>query len=346
MSFKSAREFSYQTLLGLAAVACILTFICEFWNIKAKDINMNVIHIGWPAWMWLVLGLVLFAISIATSVKSLRANVASRRISETRVVELEGQLENWKRKADAVVGECNEKLRKAREAFEVSTAEYVKSVNKDKNAAILELSQKHADEIAALKLDFEKHAAALVKQGVTSTRQEQPAGTLFPSLSSLNGQTPEIKFDAKEFFRTAYFSPVTAEMEQNVKMIAHQYDQDPEVFYSRFIGVGAVAVHHDLTWAIIYKSQIDLLSELNRVAKRVSISVAKKYYDEAAQNYPNIYPEHSFENWLGYIQSRYLLARYPSDTKDIPDTIEIANGGRDFLKFLAHWGKDVSTKKG
>src|SRR5580698_9511788 len=100
MSFKSAREFSYQTLLGLAAVACILTFICEFWNIKAKDINMNVIHIGWPAWMWLVLGLVLFAISIATSVKSLRANVASRRISETRVVELEGQLENWKRKAD------------------------------------------------------------------------------------------------------------------------------------------------------------------------------------------------------------------------------------------------------
>jgi hypothetical protein len=85
-----------------------------------------------------------------------------------------------------------------------------------------------------------------------------------PTLSSLLGQAPNIAFDAKRFFALAYYSPITAETEKNIKIIAQQNSpNDKEAFYTRFIGIGLIAYQHDLTWLMIYGSQLAALGELN-----------------------------------------------------------------------------------
>ena len=159
-----------------------------------------------------------------------------------------------------------------------------------------------------------------------------------PTLSALLGQNPQIKFDAKRLFALAHYSPVTAEIEKNIRIIAQQNaPNDKEAFYARFIGVGVVAYQHDVSWFTIYGSQLEALAELN---SRGLIPVAdlKKHYDKAVMAYPKTYANYSFEQWLNYMQSRMLIARYPSQM------VELSFNGKDFLKYLAHVGHDIHGK--
>src|SRR6266478_1022995 len=97
---------------------------------------------------------------------------------------------------------------------------------------------------------------------VGSMQPITPQSPGIPTLSALQGQTPQVTFDAKEMFRRSYFSPVTAEMENNIKLVAAQNSpNDHEAFYARFIGVGLVAYLHDMTWSTIFKSQLLALQE-------------------------------------------------------------------------------------
>jgi len=86
-------------------------------------------------------------------------------------------------------------------------------------------------------------------------------------------------------------------------------------------------------WFTIFGSQLEALLELN---SRGLIPVAdlKKHYDKAAVGYPKTYINYSFEQWLNYMQSRMLIARYPSQM------VELSYNGKDFLKYLAHVGRD------
>jgi hypothetical protein len=69
-----------------------------------------------------------------------------------------------------------------------------------------------------------------------------------PTLSALLGQNLPITFDPKAYFAQAYYSPITAEVEKNFKIIAQRYEpNDKAGFNARFIGVGLVAYQHDVT---------------------------------------------------------------------------------------------------
>lgn len=170
-----------------------------------------------------------------------------------------------------------------------------------------------------------------------STQQRPPS---FPSVSALQGQIPQITFDAHEWFRLAYHSPVTAEVENNFKVVAQRTQpNDREGFYARFIGVGLVAYLHDMTWSTIFKSQLLMLAELNRRNGHLPLLSAKRYYDEAVKTYPRIYANYSFEQWLNYMKNEQLLLQHPSDM------LEITHRGKDLLRYLAHWGRDANVKK-
>jgi len=159
-----------------------------------------------------------------------------------------------------------------------------------------------------------------------------------PTLSGLLGQSPDISFDAKKFFALAYYSPVTAETEKNIKIIAQQNSpNDKEAFYARFIGVGVVACQHDGTWLTIFGSQLAVLAELNSRGL-IPVIELKKHYDKAVIDYPKTYVNYSFENWMNYMKSRMLIARYPSEM------VELSFNGKDFLKYLAHMGLNVNGK--
>lgn len=165
------------------------------------------------------------------------------------------------------------------------------------------------------------------------------AAAPMPTLSGLLGQSPQVTFDPKEFFRLAYFSPLTAEIENNIKIVAERAEPgDHEAFYSRFIGVGIIAYTYDTTWLIIYRSQLLLLDELNRKGLR-PVAEAKKFYDQAVLDYPKTYAHYSFDQWLAYLQGEaQLLIKHPSEMLDL------TYKGKDFIRYLAHRGVDINTK--
>jgi hypothetical protein len=157
-----------------------------------------------------------------------------------------------------------------------------------------------------------------------------------PTLSNLLGQTPQIPFDAKDFFKRAYYSPVTAELENNIKVIAHR-ESNPEDFYARFIGVGLPTFMYEIAWASMFKSQFLALSELNRQILLPSSEV-KKFYDNAVSVCPKVYLEYPFEKWLAYLIFHQLVIKHPSEM------VELTHKGRDFLKYLAHHGYNPDLK--
>ena len=159
-----------------------------------------------------------------------------------------------------------------------------------------------------------------------------------PTLSALLGQNTSVDFNAKQFFAQAHYSPVTAEIEKNIKTVAQQYaPNDKEAFYARFIGVGLVAYQHELSALLIYGSQRRALEEMNSRGI-IPISDIKKHYDKAAIDFPNAYESYSFDQWLVFLKSRMLIAVYPSQM------VELSYNGKDFLKYLAHVGQNITDK--
>jgi len=155
-----------------------------------------------------------------------------------------------------------------------------------------------------------------------------------PTLSTLLGQNPTIDFNAKQFFALSYYSPITAEFEQNFRTIAQQqFPNDKEGFYTRFIGVGLAAFHYELTWYVIFKSQLLALEEMNSRGL-IPIADVKKHYDKAVLDFPKTYTNYSFDQWVAYMKGRMLIVVHPSQM------VELSWLGKDFLKYLAHTARD------
>ncbi len=150
---------------------------------------------------------------------------------------------------------------------------------------------------------------------------------------SIIPKQPAVDFDATEYFRTAYYSPLTAEVEKNIRLAATQNQpNDREGFFAKVIGVGLISYLHDITWAYIYKSQILMLMELNRRNGIMPLADAKVYYNKATVDYPLIYSHYLFDQWMSFMKAHQLLIHHPSDM------LEVTVRGKDFLKYLTHWG--------
>ncbi len=183
-----------------------------------------------------------------------------------------------------------------------------------------------------------------VEEGL-STPQSSTITLGIPALSSLLGQNSTTSFDPKKYFAQAYYSPITAEIESTIKVLANQYyPNEREAFYERLIGVGTVAFHHELTWTLIYRSQLAAMEELG-ARGLIPVTELQKHYDEAAKKYPYRYQKYSLENWLRFMSSRILIARYPSDAKYPSEMVELSWNGKDFLKYLAHTGYIINVKE-
>lgn len=146
-------------------------------------------------------------------------------------------------------------------------------------------------------------------------------------------------FDAALFFRQSYFSSLQAEAEANIRQAAaHNQPNDREGFYVKLIAVGGLAYGYDLIWWTIYKSQLLALLDLNRNNGLLPIAKIKSYYDQAALESPAWYANYSFDQWLSYLRENILIIRHPSEM------IEITVRGKDFLKYLLHWARDVNQR--
>jgi hypothetical protein len=147
-----------------------------------------------------------------------------------------------------------------------------------------------------------------------------------------------------QFFRVAYRSHQESEVRKNFRLLAQQYSPDDhEKFYLEFLGVGFIQAIFDNIWWIIFRSQLLVLLEINRSDGVAALSDVKRFYDEAAKTYPKEYAKYdtTFDKWLGYLISNGLVLHHPSPN----ERIEITVRGKDFLKYLTHWGKGPDSKR-
>jgi hypothetical protein len=144
-------------------------------------------------------------------------------------------------------------------------------------------------------------APPIQDSGSTAFASQPPAiAPGIPSISALRGKKPEITFDAQVFFKQSYYSPMTAEVENNIKIAAQNNSPaDHEAFYARFIGVGLVSFLHNETWHTIFQSQIQMLQRMIRNNGWMTLDDAKKWYENAVKKYPKMYENYAFEHgWL------------------------------------------------
>jgi len=176
---------------------------------------------------------------------------------------------------------------------------------------------------------------------LNATPGQASTAPFFPAVSTLVPGVPAPTFDVNAYFKHAYYSPLTAESEKNITVIAKQNQpDDPAGFMAKFIGVGLVAYLHDVTWFTIFKSQFLMLLDINAKNGFLSLTDAKVYYDRAVAEYPRIYSNYSFDDWLGFMRQQELLLRHASNM------LEITFKGKDFLKYSTHWGRYPDARIG
>ena len=159
-----------------------------------------------------------------------------------------------------------------------------------------------------------------------------------PAIAGKPGQP----FNTTEFFRHAYYSPaLQAETEARMRAAANENQpNDREGFYLKFISVGLLVYSYDTIWDVIYRSQLEALLDINRNNGILPLAQVKTHYDQAAAAHSEEYKKGNviLENWLGFLIARTLVIRHPSDM------IEITVAGKDFLKYLVHWGREANQR--
>lgn len=148
------------------------------------------------------------------------------------------------------------------------------------------------------------------------------------------------KFDSVEYFRTAYYSPLQDIAANSIRTEADRVrPHDKESFYLDILAVGSMTIIYEDIWWPLFRSQLLALTALNNQNGRVPVSTFRGFYDEAAKEYQSEYKNISFDNWMAYLTKNALFIIHPSEM------VEITVKGKDFLKYLLHWGKTEKTKR-
>lgn len=169
---------------------------------------------------------------------------------------------------------------------------------------------------------------------VARTRNQVTQADIVQTERAASLTTPSSTFNATEYFRTAYYSPLQDEIRKNICAAANATQpNDREGFFLKVISIGVMGYLYDTTWFTIYRSQLLFLLELNHKNGLLPLRIAQTYYDKAVLDHPVAYEKYSFDQWLNYMKVQLLILMHPSDM------IEITVRGKDFLKYLVHWGR-------
>jgi hypothetical protein len=84
----------------------------------------------------------------------------------------------------------------------------------------------------------------------------------------------------------------------------------------------------EMIYRTIFGSQIALLRQLNLTSAKTPADVKSYYYEIAKAQFPALYADYSFEQWVGYLTSWKLIAVTDGGR------FSITEGGREFLKWM------------
>jgi hypothetical protein len=164
--------------------------------------------------------------------------------------------------------------------------------------------------------------------------------SLMVTRTTLSELSPGVEFKFDDYFRTGHASQLTEQTAKDMKiLVGQQHPNDREEALARFIGMGFWGYLHEVTWAYIFRSQILALTDLNAKGGVLSLTAITSHFEKATTDFPNTYALYTFNQWMDFMLTHSLLIRKPGDV------VEITVRGRDFLKFLTHWGWTADMKR-
>lgn len=111
--------------------------------------------------------------------------------------------------------------------------------------------------------------------------------------------------------------------------------QNREDALIRALAATQLARAFDLTYYLIYGSQIVLLQRLNPLGELgCDEGCMRPLYDAAAAQYPNVYKEYDFGKWINFLASMNLITTRPGH-------VQITPFGREFLRYLTEVGRPL-----
>lgn len=136
------------------------------------------------------------------------------------------------------------------------------------------------------------------------------------------------KKGAEEFFRS-YDNPLLLEAEEAIEKDLRQRSiegADREKALRRALATANITQHFERTYSVLWASQLTCLRFLN---PRDGVDRAELHpiYEAAKAQYPALYTDYSFDQWLGFLQRMTMVFERGSRWY-------ITVGGREFLKYL------------
>lgn len=152
-------------------------------------------------------------------------------------------------------------------------------------------------------------------------------------LVDFEGQQAQPKDDHKaveEFLKT-FDNPMVVENEKLIlkgleeKKITNPEDREKALL--RSLAATGVVLHFERAHSSIWASQLGGLHFLNPRAEGADVSELVPFYDQAKAQFPPLYENYTFAQWLGFLELQSLIAK--KDTR-----VYISVAGREFLKYL------------
>lgn len=139
------------------------------------------------------------------------------------------------------------------------------------------------------------------------------------------------------FYKTSG-GPFLDEMEAHFQRLAahHKDIAERERFLVRALSAGAISYLHDMTYSSIFRSQIEVLDNLN-TRGAVTLDTLRPNYDAVASVSPNVYRLHPFESWIEFMKGQNLI-------RQDGNVVQITVRGKDFLKYLVQFGKSAKDR--
>lgn len=160
-------------------------------------------------------------------------------------------------------------------------------------------------------------------------------GVQVVAASALGGTAAQLNI--RDALQKAYNSVLQPEVETSFRNgIAAYPEGEREAVTIKLLATGFISYLYDKTWWSIYKSQLLALQELNtNTLRREDVKV---FYDRAAEQHTQAYGTYTFDEWLAYMKKEVLILDQPGNS------IGITVRGKDFLKYILHYGYSINSK--
>jgi len=185
------------------------------------------------------------------------------------------------------------------------------------------------------KITLNKHGLSI--EGKTQKSEENiksvsEADELSTKKASSNTTVDDEEIDPNEAFqRVLREQPL---LEQYLEYLEPHFKEGTKKFKLRevdFLKAKATDFYlywrFEQTYSAIFKSQIDALKRMASQGGKAALIEIKFYYDNAQTAYPAVYESYSFDEWLSYLESQFLIIRDG-------DQISLSREGHGLLNYI------------